>query len=621
MKRFQTTILLAVAVLMASGGLMADEPTQSTFTGGFSIGLRSVDVGGAERKFREDFNLEDGPRLFNLHFNLIPSKGDRRFADQVTFEANNLGGDPFESFHLGVRKYGSYQLDYRRTRSDYFYSDLLLPAALIDLDKSNGGDFHHFDFERVRDTAKLSLDVSQAAQLTFGMERFTKRGESTTTLDISRDEFELDKPIEESMNSYYAAFRYAWDKVTLTLEERVRDYDNSYEIFLPGQSLGENKDDATIVDFFFLDQPYDIEGNTHVVRLVANPNDRFQIRVHGLLQDMEMNAVAHESSKGIAFTGAPFTTDVSGGGSVDREMDHVSVEATFSATDRVALVLEGRQQAASQDGAFAWEEVNSSSWDIDTTGLRAGVRFDVSPALTLHGGIASESRDVDFNWASGGESKAESHDTDRTGLYAGAAWRPSKEFDLTVDLEDNSFDDPFTLASPTDRARYRVRGRYRFGDGWTASAAYTVRDYDNSDSGWASDTDIGSLRLTRTDDRLSFSFGYSMVDAEHSIDQLVRGGFISNLFAIRYLAESSFFNGNLRWKAHDRLTLGGDFRLYENDGSFGLERDDYRGYIEVPVFGDYSLQIGYRSVDYDETEFNFDDYDADMLEFALGYSW
>lgn len=622
MKRSRIRGLLTATALLTGGAVTADEPTQATFTGGFSIGVRSVDVGGAERKFREDFNLEDGPRLFNLHFNLIPSPGDRKFADQVTFEANNLGGDPFETMHLGIRRYGAYQFDYHRTKSDYFYSDLLIPAALIDLNKSNAGDFHHFDFERVRDRAKLAIDISQAAQLTFGMERFTRRGESTTTLDVSRDEFELDRPIEQSMNSYYGAFRYAWDKMTLTVEERVRDYNDSYEIFLPGQSPGENTEDSSVLDFFFLDQPYDVQGNTHIVRLLTNPTDRLHIRFHGLLQDLEMEATAEERSKGTAFNGVPFEDELSGGGTVDREMNHFSVEASFAATERVALVFEGRQQAASQDGAFAWENaLNNSAWDIDTTGLRAGVRFDVSPQLTVNGGIASESRDVDFRWAVDGEGKTGSETTDRTGLYAGAAWRPSKDLDVTVDLEDNSFDDPFTLASPTDRTRYRVRGRYRFGEGWTASAAYTVRDYDNSDSGWVSDTDIGSLRLSRTDDRLAFSFGYSMVDAERIIDQLVQGGSISNLFAIRYLSESSFLNGNLRWKANDWLTLGGDFRMYDNDGSFGIERDDFRGYVEVPVFGAYSLQAGYRTVDYDETEFDFDDYDADMLELALGYNW
>ncbi len=623
MKTAQIKSLIGLATgLLLVTGLAADEPSQTTFTGGFSIGVRSVDVDGADRKFKEDFNLEDGPRLFDFHFNLVPQGSNRKFADQVRLEVTNLGGDPFEAINFGVRKYGKYNLTYNRTKSDYFYYDMLLPPALFNPTKSNAGDFHTFDFERVRDRAKLDINLSQAAQLTFGMDRFTKRGESTTTLDVSRDEFELDRPIHESMNSYYGAFRYAWDKATLVLEERVRDYDNAYDIFLPGRSLGEDPEDATILDFFFLDQPYDLSSNTHVVRLLADPNDKLNIRVSGLIQSLDMDAGASLESQGFDFRGLPFSESLTGGGSVDRDADRFEIELTYLATHRVALVAGARQQSVDQDGTFAWAgNLGSGDWQIDTTGFSAGVEFYASPQLTLHVGLAQESRDVDAEWSLGSDGKTEDEKTDRTGFYAGAAWRPSKAFQLTVDLEENSFDDPFTLATPTDRSRYRVRGRYRFGDGWTASGSLTMKDYENNDSGWVSDTDITAVRLGRSDDRFSFSVGYSAVDAERSVSQAVEAGFLTNVFDIRYLADSSFFDARGRVKANDRLTLGAEVRMYENDGSFGLERDDFRGYIEVGVFDDYVLQLGYRTVDYDEVRFDFDDYDADMVDIGVGYSW
>ncbi len=630
MKLLQARNYVGIAtVLLLAGTLVADEPNLTSFTGGFSIGVRSVDINGADNKYKEDFNLDDGPRLFDFHFNLVPSGADRKYADQIRLEVQNLGGDPFENIHFGIRKYGKYNLYYNRTKSDYFYSDTLLPHAFSSLTNSNGGDFHTFDFERVRDHAKLNIDLSQEARLTFGMDRTVKRGESTTTLDISRDEFELDRPIHESTNAYFGSFRYAWDKATLVVEERVRDYENSYDIFLPGKSLGENPEGAT-VDFFFLDQPYDLSSNTHIVRLMARPNDKFEVRVSGLLQNTEMNASpASQSSQGIAYNEIPFTEQIDGGGSVDRDADRFDVEVTYAASDRVAVVAGVRQQTVDQNGGFDWAgDINRGEWHIDTTGLRAGVEFYVSSQWTLHAGLASESRDVDSAFSilnpetlALEEDHSDQHTTDRTGVYAGAAWRPSKAFQLTVDLEENSFDDPFTLATPTDRSRYRVRGRYRFNDGWTATGAFTVKDYENSDSGWVSDTNISSLRVSRTDKRLSLSVGYSAVDAERSIDQTVRGGFITNVFNINYMADSSFFDGRARFKANDRLTVGGDLRMYENDGSFGLERDDFRGYVEVSVFKDYSLQIGYRIVDYNETDFDFDDYDADMIDVGIGYSW
>jgi hypothetical protein len=67
--------------------------------------------------------------------------------------------------------------------------------------------------------------------------------------------------------------------------------------------------------------------------------------------------------------------------------------------------------------------------------------------------------------------------------------------------------------------------------------------------------------------------------------------------------------------------VGGDLRLYQNDGSFGLERDDYRAFVEVGFADAYTARLAYRTVDYSENAVSFDDYDADILEAAIGYRW
>ena len=612
---------LSALLLALVAPVTGEEQSEGTFSGEFSLGLRVVDTGGAERKFKEDINLEDGPRLFGLRFDLVPSGGNRRYADRIELDMTNFGGDPFETLHFGARKYGAYNLRYDRVKSDYFYNDVIVPHDLSNVSTSDGGDFHTFDFERVRDTAKLDVNINQASKITFGFDRYTKRGDSTTTLDISRDEFELDQSIDESLNSYTGAYQYAWDKVTLVLQGRVRDFENAVEIFLPGFSEGENPDGAN-VDFFFLDQPYDFTSLDQTVRLMARPTSRLDVSFVGSFQDLDLDLHATESSQGIGFDGVPFTTDRSGAGDIVRDLEQFAVELSFEASPRIALVGKVREQSLDQDGNFPWGgELNEGDWTLDLSGFELGIDVAVSPQVNLAAGLVEESRDVNYAWAVEGEGNGGEKTTDNSGYFASLAWRPSKAAELTVDVENNTFDDPFTLSAPTDRERYRVRGRYKLANGTSLIGAYTMKDYANDNSGWNADTEIANLRINRRGDQYSASLGYSSVDIERAIDQTVQAGFLQVQFPIFYRADSDFFDGRFSCNLSDGLAIGGNFRLYEGNGSFALERDDYRGWIEIDVFSDYVLHLGYRVIDYDESDFNFDDYDADIVELSLGYRW
>ena len=99
------------------------------------------------------------------------------------------------------------------------------------------------------------------------------------------------------------------------------------------------------------------------------------------------------------------------------------------------------------------------------------------------------------------------------------------------------------------------------------------------------------------------------------------GGDVPFDFPVFYESDSDFIDGRIRWIGNERVTLGGDFRLYDNSGSFALARDDYRLYADIGVCKTYVLHLGYRMIDYDEDASNFDDYDADIIEVGVGYTW
>ena len=621
----QPATLSATALLMLLLAVPAGADDTGGASGSFLLGFRSVDVGGAENKFREDLDLEDGPRLFGFNLELSPGG----FADHFEVSASNLGGDPFETLRLRMRKNGRYELTYDRRESRYFYEDTILPPDLADIRLSSGGDFHHFDFERVTDTAGLTWRLSPAAKLRFGFERTTKRGESTTTLDISRDEFELDKPIDESLDLYAASLEYSWEKVTLVLEERYRDYSNAVDIFLPGFSEGESPTGASL-DFFFLDQPYDLRSNEHSARVVARPSSRLTVNGSVLLQESEIDAEASERSQGIAFNGAPFTTDLTGGGEVERDVELFDLDVSFRVTDRLALVASAWSRSLDQQGDFVFGgSLNQGEWDIETSGAEAGLQCRVSPTLVLAAGVREESRDVEHGageGTDGGALELDEESTDTTGFYANASWRPGKRLLWTGRYEDSSYDDPFTLSSPTDRQSLRSRLRWRWTDDVSLSGSYRLLRTENGNSGWTGDSDQLQLRLHVNRGPVQFSLGYGTLAIEREIDQLVVtlpgfGGGQELPFPIFYEVDTDFFDGSLRWDLTDRLDFGVDGRFYENSGSFGLERTDLRAYVEALCGDGYLVRVGYRTTDYDETAFDFDDYDADIFELGIGFRW
>jgi hypothetical protein len=69
------------------------------------------------------------------------------------------------------------------------------------------------------------------------------------------------------------------------------------------------------------------------------------------------------------------------------------------------------------------------------------------------------------------------------------------------------------------------------------------------------------------------------------------------------------------------VTVGGSFNHYQNDGSFGINREDLRTWVELGFGEMYLLHLGYRLVDYEEDDFDWDDYDSNIGEFSVGYKW
>jgi hypothetical protein len=609
-------ILPIAAMSFAASAQSADE---AQFTGRFSLGARGVDLGGSESKYREDINLDDGPRVFDIGFVFVPSGTDRP-VDRVDVDISSLGGEPYESMHLEVRKYGAYKLKVDRRRSEYFYEDVILPAALASVSGSTAGDFHHADFERVRDIAELDITVSPNTRLNVDLERSTRRGETTTTLDVQRDEFELERPIDESLGTFTVGIQHDWDKLTLIAEQRLGDYENVTELFLPGFSRGENTADTAELNLFNAEQPYDYESRSQSLRLLARPNSRLDLQGGWRHENLDLDMQSMDSAAGVGFDGLPFTTSLDGAASVDRDMDFIDFKVGYAFSQRLRFVVAGSETRLEQAGDLSYgSQSGDSDWSIETTGFDARLEIAAAPRVLVGVGWSTEQRDLDYRHSLDAQSRLDASRTRRDGFLLSLSFDPSGPLSLNASVEDNSIDDPFSLSAPTQGRRYRVHGKYRWDNGIALTASYRHNDLENDLSLWRGDTQQSDLRLSYNKPALQLSAGYGRVDYSRNVERLVVGGPRQDIFAIDYGAESTFVDAAARWQASPAVAVGGHARSYDNRGSFALERDDWRGFVEVAFGRGYLLQIAERRIDY--VEDGFDDFDVGLTEIAIAYRW
>jgi hypothetical protein len=273
-----------------------------------------------------------------------------------------------------------------------------------------------------------------------------------------------------------------------------------------------------------------------------------------------------------------------------------------------------------QQGAVAFgPDVGSGAWDIATDAYEAGVEVAVTPLLSVAAGWSTEARTTSSRWTQNALDRPDRSDTDRDGYFARLAFRTDNGLTLTASVDDDSIDDAFALASPSASRRYRVGVRRQWDNGLWLSGSYRRTDVDNDTTGWAADTEQANVRLGYRRERFQLAAGYTTIDASRSIDQLVAAGTRTDLWRIAYAADSVLSDVSARWQVSPRIAVGGEFRAYDNRGSFRLVRDDRRAFLDVALGTEYALQVAYREVDYLEDA--YDAYDAALLELALLLRW
>ena len=622
MRRKKITLAAIVFACVLSMGLsLFAQDQDDTFYGSFRIGFRSVDTSGADFKYREDINLDTGVRLFDFSLHYTPGEQYKKLFDRIDINIYNFGGDPFETLGLSIQKFGKYKFQYDRRKAAYFYHDQYEVSGIP-------YDHHTFNFDRIMDSALFKILFGKLADFYVNFDRYSKTGESITTLDINRIEFEFNKPVQEESKQLAVGVDFHLKRYSVIFEEKIQEYENTNSFFLPGfADGGAEAGYPSSLDYFFLNQPYDFRTYTHTVRFNGRPFDSLLIKGSAQYSDQDLNLTYSESASGIDYIGAPFTYSDSGQGSFNRKIQLYDFDMTYLLSNRLAAVGAVRYHDFEQDGSLTIDgSTESADLGFDTLGLEGGLQYQFSSKLGLTLGYRYETRDLE-----GTETVTNETESLRHGFFGNLKWDFRRAFKLTLDYQRGYYDGPYTLISPTLFDRFRATAKWKVKQfDFSGSYLYTRTESEIPSELWESTRNQLKLRAGYSTENFKIFAGYSLIAIRHESNRTVAyppswsGPAGTFLWTVDYDGKSHLFDGSLSLKLGDRWQIGGYTNIYSNTGNevfWDISRTMAKGYLEYMFNNGFSAQVGYRYVDFKEKDSGFNDYKAHIFEISFGYRW
>lgn len=616
-KKIILPVLLAAFVFTLAFSLQAQDEKKG-LTGTFQFGYRMVDTQGALTKYKEDINLEKGMRLFNLNLHYTPTKNLEKLFDSLDLTIYNFGGDPFESFGLSVQKTGLYKFQYDRKKSTYFYDDQTTADGAL-------YDHHTFDFVRYIDSGSLTVNVNKFVNFYLNYDQYTKEGESVTTFDINRVEFEFDKPVKEKSKTVSIGADFHIKRLSLLLEGKKAKFSNENSLFLPGIAGGEaGAHYPSALDYFVINQPYDLETDTFTLKVSANPFNNLLIAASGQWNTQDMNLNFSEGAIGTDYLGYSFENSYEGAGTFDRKFSLLEADLTYLLFNKFAIVGAVRYNDFEQSGSMTIGSATESQ-DIgyDTIAVEGGLQFSLSSKFAITGGYRWEERDL-----IGLETVEYKTETSRSGFFGNLKANLFKGFSLTLDYQDGKTENPYTLIGPTDTSRFKAAAKYRSGGLTLSTSILTKRSESDvfGQSAWVSDRDQFNFRIGYRADTFSVSLGYSTINVQHAATRSIwyppawSGGPGTFAWTIDYEGKSNLIDGSVSLAISEDFHIGAYYNSYKNEGFWEIQRSTLKGYVEYSFNNGLIASVGYRSIDY-EGNSSAETYKANIIEFSFGYRW
>jgi len=413
-----------------------------------SAGYRNVDIDGSRDKYREDYNLRSGGRLFALEATGRASDPDAEWVDRFHLEVDTPHDEPVSHFLLTASDARRYDLRASWVRSKYFYDVPQLFEEPVSGDVRID-DLHDFDTTRSDGVVDLRVRVTDSFTLIAGYRLYQLNGDDVTTVFVpGADTFQVRAPVDSNTNVGRLAGEFealgAWFLVQQDYRHVARHLDQNGPAGLPPGGVDPGDGSTLIQDT--LRQFETIDAPTTTVRFRRPIGTRGEVTGAYVYQHAELDADqtlflnATRDSPAV-----PQVTRSDGHSSASADTQVADLTGSWQLTDKVGFHLSYRYDEQQQDGDLS-QFGTAGPLDVDTSAhvrinrvtgeveaqpredlrLRAGLRF-----AHRNASVSTATRDVG---------------TDAIGGILDARYRPWTRLSLFARYESAHIDDPYVSA-------------------------------------------------------------------------------------------------------------------------------------------------------------------------------
>jgi hypothetical protein len=443
----------SVSVVSARPAGAADAAVASyRFDGSISSGYRTVDIDGSKDKYREDYDLRSGGRLFSLATSAVSSTPEATPLDRFRLEVETPGDEPYSNFRLAASDRERFDLSARFTRSRYFYAVPELFQAPVPGDVRTD-DLHDFDVVRVNGAVDLTLRAGSLPALRLGYRLYDRDAGNRRTTSTVRipggDTFLVRAPSSSVANVVLAGTTLRLFDASIFLEQRYRWTDRSLTLHDPLDPAGVDPADGSTLDRYDAREKDTIDTPMTTVRVERAFGERAEVAAAYFFSHARMDVDQRQMREGTsnipAFSGSAEAA-ASGDGTLTTNVADVSTTVRLS--ERLRAHTAYRFDERSQDGRVGetgtFGELVAETDDLDRS-HSVSTELEVEPRadLLLGAGMRYRSRHTDL-------SLTPDVTTHTISALGRVRYRPRPYLDLFARYENIEIDDPLTV--PGDSA-------------------------------------------------------------------------------------------------------------------------------------------------------------------------
>jgi hypothetical protein len=442
MRRLAVLIGLVVGV---GAGLARAEGGGYAVDTSTTAGYRMVDIDGSKPKYREDYNLRSGLRLFDFDVSAAAKAPDETRLDRFHLEVETPGDEPVSHFRLTAADRSLYDFRADFTRSKYFYAVPRLfeqaVAGDVRLD-----DLHDFNLTRTNGTVDLTVRAPHLPTLLFGYRLYESHGDATSTVSIpAGDTFLVRAPVDTVTHVGRVGTEFRALSTDFFLQQEYRRVNRRHDLGPPLAPGGLDPTDASTLSFFEGKQDEHLDIPATTVRLRRAFGERVELTGAYFYSHADLGFDLDRRRVGTSdVAGLPTTTVARGGGGAALDTQVADLGGSVQVLERVRVDVAYRFNERSQNGNL--DETSTAGALAAATGdhvriqsVTADVAVEPLANLTFRAGARYAHRDAAFS------ASAQDIATDTVGAIGDVRYRPWSFLDLFARYENVQIDDPFTV--------------------------------------------------------------------------------------------------------------------------------------------------------------------------------